>query len=313
MPNTLIIANPVSANGNTGLRWSGIEARLRSEGLDFDVRLTESPSHATDLAVEASRHGYGTVICAGGDGTLNEVVNGLMSVDAASRPSLGVIPSGTGTDFARGMSLPCDLDGIVRMLKRGQMQPIDVGHVSFVRASHNESRYFINIAGLGFDGEVSDEVNRRGKRGGSMAYFLNVFRVLARFQNKHAQLIMTTPDGSERMAEAEYNMIAMCNGRYFGGGMLVSPNSDPHDGLFTVVVIEAMSRAEFAANFPKVYRGTHLSHPKVKSYLASAVRVEMLPSRDPGQRMFLEAEGELFGEAPATFEVVPGAIKLLIG
>jgi YegS/Rv2252/BmrU family lipid kinase len=311
----LIIANPTSANGATGLRWSGVEARLRSEGLTFEVKLTEAPGHATELAEQAAADGADAVICAGGDGTLNEIVNGLMRADAAKRPMLGVIPSGTGTDFARGLNLPKDLDGIAAMLRRGATRPIDVGLASFVRAGQPVSRHFINIAGLGFDGEVSDVVNREGKRGGSLAYFVNVFKVLARYENKRAQVTLIGDDG-ERAFEGEFNMIAVCNGRYFGGGMRVSPHADVRDGLFDVIVIEAMSRGEFALAFPRVYRGTHLSHPKVKTYRAREVKVQPSPQPSPKgrggtERMFLESEGELFGEAPASFRLLPSALRVI--
>ncbi len=321
-----IIANPASANGATGLRWSGIEAHLRAEGLDFDVRFTEAPGHATALARLAADAGAGTVVCAGGDGTLNEVVNGLMAVDDARRPALAVIPCGTGVDFARGLNLPHEVDHIAGMLKAGRTRPIDVGTVSFVRAGQLLSRHFINIAGLGFDGEVSDVVNRQGKRGGSAAYFFTVFKVLAGYQNKRARITLLEPDKNERAIDDEFNLIAVCNGRYFGGGMLVSPHADPFDGLFHVILIKAMGRAEFAMNFPKVYRGAHLSHPKVSEHRAREVRVDLLPHPNPlpshdgraggegeGGRMFLEAEGELFGEAPAHFRMLAGALKLVIG
>jgi YegS/Rv2252/BmrU family lipid kinase len=314
----LIIANPASANGSTGLRWSGIEAHLRAEGLKFEVQFTDAPGHAADLAKQAADAGASTVVCAGGDGTVNEVVNGLMAVEEKLRPALAIIPCGTGTDFARGLNLPRDLDAIASMLKACKTKSIDVGLVSFVRAGQALSRYFINIAGLGFDGEVSDVVNRQGKRGGSAAYFLTVFKVLAGYQNKHARVTLVEPDKSERVIDDEFNLIAVSNGRYFGGGMLVSPHADPFDGLFHVIVIKAMGRAEFAANFPKVYRGTHLSHSKVSEYLVSEVRVDLLPHPQgegwgEGQRIFLEAEGELFGEAPAHFRVLPGALRLVIG
>lgn len=313
-----IIANPASANGATGLRWSGIEAHLRTEGLKFGVQFTEAPGHATELAKQAAEAGVGTLVCAGGDGTLNEVVNGLMAVDEPRRPALAIIPCGTGTDFARGLNLPRELDGVAAMLKAGRTQSIDVGAVSFARAGQALSRHFINIAGLGFDGEVSDVVNRQGKRGGSAAYFFTVFKVLAGYQNKRARVTLMEPEGSERVLDGEFNLIAVCNGRYFGGGMLVSPHSDPFDGLFHVIVIKAMGRGEFAMNFPKVYRGTHLSHPKVSEYRASEVRIDLPPlpqgeGRGEGTRMFLEAEGELFGEAPAHFRVLAGALRLVTG
>lgn len=309
----LIIANPASANGATGLRWSGIEARLRSEGLKFDVRLTESPGHATTLAREAAEQGYETVVCTGGDGTLNEVVNGVMNggTDEALRPKLGLIPSGTGTDFARGLGLPKSLDGIIAMLKRNRAQPIDVGRVSFQRANQTLSRYFINVAGIGFDGEVADVVSRTGKRGGSLAYFMTVFKVLASYRNKRARISLIQPEEGERVIDGEFNLIAVCKGRYFGGGMMICPHANAGDAQFSVIVINAMSRAEFTLAFPRVYRGAHLSHPKVSEYRAAEVHVDLLPSLS-SQRVFIEAEGELFGEAPAHFRILPAALRLLV-
>ncbi len=276
--------------------------------MQFEARLTAAPGHATELALEAAQQGYAQVICAGGDGTLNEVVNGLMLVEPERRPALGLIPSGTGTDFARGLGWPQTLDGILDAVRHGVAQPIDVGAASFHRAGRAMTRYFINVAGAGFDGDVSDLVNREGKRGGSLAYFLTVFRVLAGYENKHARVTLIAPDHSERVLEGYYNLIAVSNGRYFGGGMCISPNSHVGDGCFEAIVIEAMSRAEFALNFPRVYRGAHLSHPKVSEHRVVGVRVELIGA---GQHMFVEAEGELFGEAPATFHVLPGALRLI--
>lgn len=309
MSTALIIANPTSANGATGLRWSGIAARLRAEGVRFEACLTERPGHAAELARAAAEQGSPIVVCAGGDGTLNEVVNGLMSVEAARRPALSLLPSGTGTDFARGMDWPRSLDGMVQVFKRNLVRHIDVGLTAFRRGEQALSRYFINIAGLGFDGDVSDRVNREGKRGGSLAYFLTVFRVLAGYDNKHARIVLTEADGNTRVLEGHYTLIAVSNGRYFGGGMCISPNADVSDGHFNAIVIAAMGRPEFAINFPKVYRGAHLTHPKVSEYRATEVRVELMDGR---QRMFLEAEGELFGEAPAVFKILPGALRLIV-
>lgn len=260
------------------------------------------------MAREAAQQGYTRVICVGGDGTLNEIVNGLMQVEVERRPALGLIPSGTGTDFARGLGWPKALDGVIEAIRRGTERRIDVGMTSFYRAGQARARYFINVAGAGFDGDVSDVVNREGKHGGSLAYFLTVFRVLAGYEHKHARVTLTAPDGSEHVLQGHYNLIAVGNGQYFGGGMRISPNSDTCDGCFEAIVIEAMSRAEFVLNFPKVYRGTHLSHPKVSEYRVVAIRIELV---NTSQRMFVEAEGELFGEAPASFQVIPGALRLI--
>lgn len=301
--------NPASGNGATGLHWSGLAARLRAEGIQFEAQFTEAPGHAAELAREAAQQGYARVICAGGDGTLNEVLNGLMQVEAERRPALGLIPSGTGTDFARGLGWPRTLDGVIEAIARGVERRIDVGVVTCRRSGQSLTRYFINVAGAGFDGDVSDVVNREGKRGGSLAYFLTVFRVLAGYENKHALVTLTAPDASTRILEGRYNLIAMGNGQYFGGGMRISPNGDVSDGCLEAIVIEAMNRAEFALNFPKVYRGAHLSHPKVHAYRVTAAHIELLGD---GQRMFVEAEGELFGEVPAGFRVLPSALQLVV-
>jgi YegS/Rv2252/BmrU family lipid kinase len=299
-----IIINPASARGNARARWAQLEGVLRGAGVRFDVAMTQASSHATELAAQAAQRGHEVVACLGGDGTLNEVLNGLMT--QAARPPLAIIPCGTGSDFARALKLPHAPQAVLALLQRGTPQAVDVGLVACRRNGQTVQRHFINIAGVGFDGDVSAHMSQSSKRGGSLAYVANVFNVLGRYENK--QVTVTLKNGEhEQTIEGVFNSIVIANGQYFGGGMWVAPNASWQDGLLDVVLIGNVSRAEFVMTFPRIYRGTHLSHPKVSAFRATEVRIEPHPQ----EHAMLEAEGELFGAAPATVCVLPAACKVL--
>jgi len=302
MPATFVIVNPASGGGKTGKRWRGLDARMRAEGAQFDVEFTREPGHAEQLARQAALAGVSTLLIVGGDGTLNEVVNGLIQNDRPlGETTIGILPVGTGSDFARALGLPRDvLAAAIHLLRRAQPEALDIGRVDCVRGGQPATRYFANIAGLGFDGELADRVNRAGKSGGTLVYQTMLLRGLATYQNKHARLSI---DGALR--EGLMNSVVVANARYFGGGMFVAPNAQWADGLFDVIVLGDFGKLEVVANLPRLYRGTHLTHPKVTELRGREVRVEAR------ERMFLQAEGELVGEAPATFTILPKALKVL--
>jgi diacylglycerol kinase (ATP) len=320
MPPALVIVNPASANGSTGQRWPEIERMLRQHwSNDFDAVVTEAPNHATDIAWQAA--GRDVVVSVGGDGTINEVINGLMRLDARERPALALVQNGTGSDFARALGLRIDVQSAAERLSRATPYAVDVGEAAYMRGRELRTRYFINIAGLGFDAEVSAEVSRDAARGakGRASYFLSVFRTISRFRNKRVRVTLTRavvagPSGASSNAleslECDACMITVCNGRFFGGGMHVAPNADLRDGSFDVVIISGMGKLEFLLNFPSVYRGKHLSHPKVRVEQAHTVRIEQIDNAPA--LLLLEAEGELLGEAPASFRLLPGAINVLV-
>ncbi|HJW84440.1 MAG TPA: diacylglycerol kinase family protein [Anaerolineae bacterium] len=302
MPATFVIVNPASGGGKTGQRWRGLDARMRAEGAQYDVEFTREPGHAEQLARQAALAGVPTLLIVGGDGTLNEVVNGLIQDD---RPlgeiTIGILPVGTGSDFARALGLPRDvLAAAIHLLRRAQPEALDVGRVDCARGGQPATRYFVNIAGLGFDGEVADRVNRAGKSGGTLVYQSMLLRGLVTYRNKHVRLSI---DGAIR--EGMMNSVVVANARYFGGGMFVAPNAHWADGLFDVIVLGDFGKLEVVANLPRLYRGTHLTHKKVTELRGREVRVEAQ------ERMFLQAEGELVGEAPATFTILPKALKVL--
>jgi YegS/Rv2252/BmrU family lipid kinase len=297
-----IIINPTSAHGRARARWAQVEGVLRGAGLRFEAAFTQAASHAAELAAQAAHEGHEVVACLGGDGTVNEVLNGLMTHMTHTRPALAVIPCGTGSDFARALKLPHAPPAVLALLQRNKTQPVDVGVVT----CQNKQRHFINIAGVGFDGDVSAQMNRSAKRGGSLAYFVNVFRVLGRYKNK--RVAVTIRNGqSEQCIEGTFNSIVIANGQYFGGGMWVAPHASWRDGLFDVVLIGDVGKTEFVMTFPRIYRGTHLTHPKVRVFRATEVHIDPHPQ----EQALLQAEGELFGAAPATVRVLPGALRVL--
>jgi len=319
---TRLVVNPVSANGKTAGRWPPIQELLQTQGLEFDHVFTERPGHATELARQAVAEGCTLIVAVGGEGTLNEVVNGLVSPAGTVPPDvvLGIIPSGTGTDFVRTLGIPRDPLQACQRLLRAETRAVDLGEVEFaplgpaagagqgLTASHaadqigRQHRYFINVAGLGFDGEASEQVNRSSKAlGGTLTYLISLFITLISYQNKHVELTIDGPTARRRL-----NSVIVSNGCYFGGGMRIAPHADLQDGLFDVIILGDLNKLEFAQNVPKVYNGTHLTHPKVEEYRAREVRVVSQ------ERMLIQADGELVGMAPATFRLLPQAIRVKI-
>jgi YegS/Rv2252/BmrU family lipid kinase len=302
--NAIAIVNPAAGNGAAARRWDDALVQLRATWFySIDTRLTKEPGHATELAAGARE--CDLVLCIGGDGTLHEVVNGLMRQPAPERPPLAILPAGTGGDVARMLRLPNDATSLITRWPSLRPRAIDVGELALMRnAASSRARalqtlYFVNIAGLGYDAAVCAAVGPATKNKAS--YLIQVLRTLAGHRAQHVRVHadgVLAHDGAAMM-------VAICNGRFFGGGMRVAPDADPGDGLFDIVILGAMSRLEFLLNFPRVYVGTHVTHPKVRVIRAREVRVE---SPAP---LLLEAEGELLGEAPVSARLLPGALRVM--
>jgi len=299
-----LIINPASARGKMRERWHAIEATLRAENFAFDFVFTERPLHATKLARAALDAGCDLVVAVGGDGTLNEVVNGMVTQDGnAVNPNaaLGVITSGTGGDFARTAGIPHDPLAAARHLARAtQTRPLDIGEMVYERDGKTTRRFFANIAGVGFDAEVIERTESGGKHGGgTIPYYSALVTTIWKYQNKQVAVQI-----DDQRFEARMNAVVICNGKFFGGGMQISPNSNLADGMFDVIILGDLGRLEVLLNTPRLYNGTILEHPKVSEYRARTVVVE------PKQRMLIEADGEFIGPGPATFRILPSALRL---
>jgi YegS/Rv2252/BmrU family lipid kinase len=304
MAEMLIIVNPRSANGSTGRRWAEIEWGLRARIPAFDIAFTERPGHATTIAREATAR-YDRIALVGGDGTLNEVVNGLIADDRPLRPdlALGIVPRGTGGDFVRSVGIPRDLAGAAERLMTGTPREVDVGKVIYRRPDGSEGvRYFINEGEIGMGAAVCEVVNRSSKRWGGRFSFLRAILVTAlRYPD---QEIMLSLDGApaERVI---INNIWLANGQYSGGGIRSGPRARLDDGLLDVVQIGASGMLEKLLGLPKLRSGAFVDRPNVVYRTARRVEAESEAS------VPVEVEGEPIGTLPASFEVIGERLRVI--
>jgi YegS/Rv2252/BmrU family lipid kinase len=277
--------------------------RAAELGLEGATLFSERPGHFTELVAEAGADGAEQVIAVGGDGTLNEVANGLLALPDGERPELAVIPFGTGMDFARSHRIPRKLEGAVGVALDGRIATIDAGRVSYrAWAGGDEEAYFANIASAGMSGAVARQANLTSKAlGGRISFFTALVRVFAGWRNTELEV----EAAGERRTGKMTNLI-VANGRYQGGGMLIAPEAEPDDGLFDVLLIGDITKRDFVLNVGKIYRGTHLSHPKIDLLRTATVSV------DAEVAVPIELDGEQPGTTPARFEVVPGALRLRV-
>jgi YegS/Rv2252/BmrU family lipid kinase len=292
----VFLVNPASKNGSTGRRWPGLYRRAQALGLEGDVLLSQRPGHLTELAREAA--GPDTLlVVVGGDGTLNEVVNGIAGLDA----ELAVLPAGTGQDFGKTHGIPDAFDDAVRVALEGEARPVDLGRVSFRDGADGEAeRWFANVGSAGMSGAVAHRANSMSKRlGGRATFFWALLREFAAWKNTE---VTVTLDGAERRGAMHDVIVA--NGRWHGGGMKLAPDARADDGLFDVVLIGDVTKLDFVTTAPKLYSGKHVTHPRVEVLRSATVAV------DAAKPLPIELEGEQVGTTPARFEVVPGALRV---
>jgi diacylglycerol kinase (ATP) len=250
------------------------------------------------------RDGATLLVAVGGDGTLNEVVNGL--VRSGGTAELATIPLGTGMDFVRTFGIPTSFDGAVRTAVHGTARTIDVGRVRFREWSGaTAERYFANVGSVGMSAAVAQRANGMSKRlGGKATFFYALVRVFLEWQNTEVSVELDGKDGIRR--DARMHDVIVANGRWHGGAMRLAPDAEPDDGMFDVVLIGDITKRDFVTTAPKIYKGTYLAHPKVELLHASAVAV------DAQGHLPIELDGEQVGTTPATFEVVPGALRVRV-
>ena len=292
--------NPASDSGTTGKRWPEIARLAADRGLIGDALLSEQPGHLVDLARESAKGGARLLVAVGGDGTVNEIVNGIAGLEGVE---LAIIHRGTGGDFVRTFGIPRKIEGALDVAHSGQSREIDLGRASLRAWAGRESvTCFANIASAGMSGAVAKRVNETGKSlGGKVSYAWSTLAVFARWRN--AQITVTV--GDEERTGAMYDVV-VANGRYFGGGMKICPDADPADGLFDVLLIGDVTKRDLVLTLPKIYRGTHLPHPRAELLRGEKVTIEA-PIPLP-----VELDGEQPGTTPASFEIVPRALRLRV-
>jgi YegS/Rv2252/BmrU family lipid kinase len=295
---TVFLVNPASGNGATGRRWPELKRRAEALGLVGQVLLSERPGQLTELAAEAARAGS-LIVVVGGDGTLNEVVNGAAGTGA----EIAVIPAGTGRDFGRTYGIPKRFDDAVRVALDGRTRTVDLGRALFRQPDGSEgSRLFANAGSVGMSGGVARRANSMSKRLGGRATFYAAL-ALEFFGWKNTELTVRF-EGGERRALMHDAIVA--NGQFLGGGMKLAPAAQPDDGLFDLVLVGDVSKLDFVTTSPKLYSGGHIGHPRIEVVRSPWVSIE---ASDP---MLLELDGEHGGTTPVRFEVVPGALVVRV-
>ncbi len=304
-----LIVNPRSAAGRTGKHFDRIARAVRAAIGDFEYAFTQARGDGSRLAREAVAAGGRLVVAVGGDGTASEVVDGLAEPGHPGDPDalFGFVPRGTGGDLRRTLGLPEDLEAAARVLASRNAFVCDLGRIELVDPGGRPAlRHFVNVAGFGVSGAVSGEVNRGLKVGsGKLSFMLASAKVLLRWSD---QRVRWRADGGEWREEA-ITSLSVCNGRYFGGGMMVAPDARMDDGLFDVVVWSGLGLSDFLTKKRMLYDGSHVTLPNTRVLRARSVEAE--PVGDA--QVLLDADGEAPGRLPARITILPGALRVRVG
>jgi len=298
---TTFLVNPASAGGATGKKWPELARRAAAVGLEGRALLSERPGHLTELAARAVTEGERHLVVVGGDGTAFEAVNGVLEA-GGDDVELAFLPRGTGRDFARSLGLPKRFDDAVEVARAGASRTIDAGRATFTHGGTTGQAWFANIAGAGISGAIARRANTSSKAlGGRLSFLVATVAEFARWKSARVDAELDGGTCSGPMFE----VVAM-NGAYAAGGMRVAPDAELDDGLLDCVFFGDVTKIDFATTFPKIYRGRHLSHPKIDVVRTRAVRIDA----DPPLPVVLD--GEQPGTTPAKFELVPGALRVRV-
>jgi len=303
----LFIVNPIAGSGRAHGIVPRIEAWLAEQGIAASLLETREQGHAERLAAAATDLGHDRVIAVGGDGTIQEVLNGLLAAGVGTNgepPAMGVIPAGRGNDLARSVNLPIDPMACLPIALGTTTRPFDVGKAS---AEDGSQRYFGAAGGVGFDAEVAYTmaVHRRFWMRGEAGYFLGTLNELRRYRNR-ALRVMLNGEGEERVVRETFLFIAFANGPYYGGGMKICPDAATDDGWLDVCMVGDLSRFEALRELPGIYQAKHVKNPKVEIVHARSLRIE----GEVATRVHLD--GEPFGTVPVEVSLLPAAISVAV-
>lgn len=302
----LLIVNPSAGKGWNSKISTETERVLLNNNIDFKLVYTDKKGHAADLAADFILQGTRKIIVAGGDGTINEVVNGIFrqKIVSAKDILLAVIPVGTGNDWIKTYNIPENITKAVSLIKEGKTVIQDAGVITFYENNAEKKRYFINNAGVGFDAFVVEQTNKQKEKGSSNSrlYLLFLLRYLLNYKNKKCKIVV-----DDTLYEGKILSICTGIGKYNGGGMIPLPDSVIDDGLFDVSVFTDISKFEVMLNIKKLYNGSLYKFNKIKKFQGKKVTIEF------DEPCLIEADGEIFGRGPFTLENIPGSIRVISG
>ena len=297
---TTFLVNPASANGSTGKRWPELAHLAAQHGLAGDALISERPGQLAELARRAADDGATLLVVVGGDGTVFEVANGIAGLDGVE---IAVVPRGTGWDFARSHGIPRKTPDALRVAAGGATKTIDLGLARFRAWDGVErSAYFANAGSVGMSGAIAARANETTKAlGGKVSYAWATLAVFKRWRAAELDVRVGDERRSGRMHD-----VFVANGNCLGGGMKVCPEARADDGVFDVLTIGDLTKRDLVLNLPKLYRGTHLPHPKAELLRGTTVAVD---AREP---LPLQLDGEQPGTTPARFELVPATLRVRV-
>jgi YegS/Rv2252/BmrU family lipid kinase len=301
----LVIVNPNAGHGQGSKDWKKIESILHAFNIEFQPHFTQSRHHAIDISANAIEQGFRKILIVGGDGTMNEVVNGcfLQKACPTTHITLAIITVGTGNDWGRLFGIPLDYEGAIKVIKEGQIHLQDTGIVSYYHGVRKESRYFINIAGLGFDAVVVKRTNLQKDRGksGKALYLWNLLRSLLFYRHTEVEVII---DGN--IIKNKIFTISLGIGKYSGGGMMQTPNAVTDDGLFDITIVNKIRKGDIILSLKMLYDGSLYNHPKISGYTGKHILIDSDPL------IHVEADGESLGHSPIEFNIIPKSINVIV-
>ena len=298
----LLIANPASGQHRGERRLAQASERLASLGHAVTAALTESAGHATRLA-KSNAPDFEIIAALGGDGTVNEVANGLMAVEPGERPALATLPVGTGNDVALTYGL-AHFESAIDALAKGSTRTLDVIRVQLMRDGKSVTRHALLFVAAGFAAEVIRKTGPRVKRifGRRFSYSVGLFRALASFR---APEFSVKWDGGEQSGQ----MFQVCAGNTefaAGGVMRISPGARPDDGLLNISLVDALGRLQIVRRFPSILSGRYVEDERVDYFTGKRLEIDAVPPAE------LQADGDIIGTTPATIELLPGALQLVV-
>lgn len=302
-----VLVNPNAGKRKGEKDWLEIAGHLSSAGIDFANVFTEHRGHAVALTRKYIENGYHNIIVVGGDGTLNEAVNGIFTqahVDP-SKVTLGMIPVGTGNDWCRMYHIPQDYKQAVATIVKRKVFVQDTGQIKYISHDDNEvTRYFVNMAGMGFDALVAKKTNiqkDKGK-GNPLSYAVNIFSSLFYYKSTKVNIMLD----DKRLESDIFSMsVGIC--QYNGGGMKQAPDALPDDGLFDLTLIKPIGKFKIIRNVINLFDGSFTRLPEVSTFRSSKIIIHSQP------RMFIEADGESLGHTPFVFNIIPRSLNVIIG
>lgn len=300
------VVNPLAGNGRTMRRWPRVESLLRAAGIDFEYRCTERQGHAAEIVRGAFAEGYRNFVAVGGDGTANEVANGIMGLAGvpAAEVCFSVLPTGTGNDWVRQHHIPRSLDSWVKYLNNGKPALQDVGWVEYCASEGKVRRHFVNVMGLGYDGYVARAAAAKGgKMASKMSYLLVVLRCMFSYRTPLLRVCFDEQQLTGRI----YALVVGIN-KYSGGGFQLVPHARPDDGLLALTIARKLSHLELLLLSPLFYTGCIGWHPAVSLHQVHHLAVEA----PAAEEVMVEADGELLGTLPARMGIAPSALQIWV-